>query len=126
MIFKDMVEDENDLKIKFLRSNNGGDFTSKEFMEFCEYHGIKRKFAVARTPQQNGFVERNNINVHEMDRTMLKYSKLSNIFWVQEVRTTISILNRKIIRSNNDKTPYDLWKGRSKNVKNFRVFGIKC
>jgi hypothetical protein len=31
-----------------------------------------------------------------------------------------------MIRSNSDKTPYELWKGRPKNVKNFRVFGRKC
>jgi hypothetical protein len=28
--------------------------------------------------------------------------------------------------NNSDKTPYDLWKGRSENVKHFRVFGSEC
>jgi hypothetical protein len=40
-IYKEMVETEMGLKIKCLRSNNGGDFTSKEFMDFCGEHGIK-------------------------------------------------------------------------------------
>jgi hypothetical protein len=31
-----------------------------------------------------------------------------------------------MLRHNNDKTPYKLWKGRPKNVKHFRVFGSKC
>jgi hypothetical protein len=78
------------------------------------------------TPQQNGVVERKNISVQEMTRTMLKYSKLSGIFWEQVVHITIHILNKGILRSNIDKTPYDLWKGRLKNVKHFRVFGNKC
>jgi transposase InsO family protein len=56
-------------------------------MEFCEEHGIKRQFSVARTPQQNGVVERKNRTVQEMARTMLKDSKLGDIFWVQEVHT---------------------------------------
>jgi transposase InsO family protein len=60
--YKEMVETETELKIKCLRSDNGGEFTSKEFMEFCSEHGIKRQFSVARTPQQNGVVERKNIN----------------------------------------------------------------
>jgi hypothetical protein len=50
-----------------------------------------------------------------MARTMFKDSRLSNIFWVHAV----------ILKSNSDKTPYELWKGRPTNVKNFRVFGSK-
>ena len=31
-----------------------------------------------------------------------------------------------MLKNNTDKTPYDLWKRRPKNVKHFRVFGRKC
>jgi hypothetical protein len=51
-IYKEMVEIDKYLKIKFLISYNGGEFTMKEFMDFCAKHGIKRKFSAARTPQQ--------------------------------------------------------------------------
>jgi transposase InsO family protein len=47
-----------DLKIKFLRSINGGEFTSKKFMDFYREHGIKRQFSAARMPQQNQVIER--------------------------------------------------------------------
>jgi transposase InsO family protein len=50
-IYKEMVENEMDSKIKCLRSNNGGDFTSKEFMDYYMSHGIKRQLFVVRTPQ---------------------------------------------------------------------------
>jgi hypothetical protein len=40
--FKALVENETDMKIKFLRPDNGGEFPSTEFEEFCETHGIKR------------------------------------------------------------------------------------
>jgi hypothetical protein len=50
-VYKEMVENEMNLKIKCLRSGNGGDFTSKEFMDYYNRHGIKRQFFVARTPQ---------------------------------------------------------------------------
>jgi transposase InsO family protein len=49
-VYKEMVENEMDSKIKCLISNNGGEFTSKEFMDYCSRHGIKRQFFVARTP----------------------------------------------------------------------------
>jgi transposase InsO family protein len=116
-IYKEMVENEMDLKIKCLRSDNGREFTSKEFMDFFENKGIKRHLLATKRPQQNGVVDRKNRTVQEMARTMLKYSKLSDIFWVQVVHTSIHILNRGILINNSDKTPYELWQGRMKNVK---------
>jgi transposase InsO family protein len=65
-VYKEMVENEMDSKIKCLRSDNGGEFTSKEFMDYCNRHGIKRQFFIARTPQQNGVVQRKNRTVQEM------------------------------------------------------------
>jgi transposase InsO family protein len=124
--YKEMVEIETELKIKCLKSDNGGEFTSKEFLEFCSEHRIKRKFSVARTPQQNGVVERKNRTVQKMAKTMLMDSKLTDVFWVQAVHTTVHIQNRGMLRNNSDKTPYDLWKGRLANVKHFRVFRSKC
>jgi transposase InsO family protein len=104
--FKSLIENEIDLKIKCLRSNIGGEFTSYEFDEFCENHGIKRHFSATRIPQQNGVVERNNKTVQEMDRTMLNEAKLPYTFWREAVNKTIYILNRAQIGVNNNNTPY--------------------
>jgi transposase InsO family protein len=46
-----MVENEMDPKIKLLRYDNGGEFTTKEFMDYCSRHGIKRQFSISRTSQ---------------------------------------------------------------------------
>jgi len=43
--FKALVENESDHKIKCLRSDRGGEFTSNEFFDFCEEHGIRREFS---------------------------------------------------------------------------------
>jgi transposase InsO family protein len=45
-----MVEIDMDLKIKCLRSYNGGEFSSKDFMDFYGEHGIQRHFSEIRTP----------------------------------------------------------------------------
>ena len=42
IIFKEIVENETELKIKTLRSDNGGEFTSNEFWNYCGEQGIKR------------------------------------------------------------------------------------
>jgi transposase InsO family protein len=65
-VYKEMVENEIDSKIKCLRSDNGREFTSNEFMYFYKKHGIKRKLFISRTTQQNGIVKRKNMIVHEM------------------------------------------------------------
>jgi hypothetical protein len=61
----------------------------------------------------------------KMARTMLMDSKLTYIFLTHAVHTTVHIQKRVMLRNNNDKTPYDLWKGKLANVKHFRVFGSK-
>jgi hypothetical protein len=50
-------------------------------MDYYSSHGIKRQFFVARSPQKNGVLERNNMKVQEMAQTMLMDSKLIDIFW---------------------------------------------
>ncbi len=39
---KELIENESDLKIKCLRSDKGGEFTSNEFRNYCSEQGIKR------------------------------------------------------------------------------------
>jgi hypothetical protein len=104
-VYKEMVENEMDSKIKCLRSDNGGEFNSKEFMDYCSRNGIKRQFSVTRTPQHNGVVERKNKTVQEMAQTMLMDSKLTDIFWTHAVHTTVHIQNIVILINNNDKNP---------------------
>lgn len=124
--FKELDENETDLRIKFLRLDNGGEFTSNDFGIFFEDHGINRKFLVARTPQQNGIVERKNRTIQEMARTMLKGAKLSDIFSREVVHTTIHILNKELLRTNNNKTPYEIWRGMPPSEKYFKILGSKC
>jgi len=124
--FKALVENEKELKIKCLRTDRGGEFTLKEFNDFCNIHGIKRELSVARTPKQNGVVEIRNRTVQEMARTMLLAADLQAEFWREAAGTTIYTLNRAQLRPNNDKTPYELWEGRPALVNYFRIFGSKC
>ena len=41
-------------KIKVLRSDNGGEYTSIDFNDFCKEEGIKREYIIPYNPQQNG------------------------------------------------------------------------
>ena len=121
-IFKAMVENETNQKIKCLRSDNGGEFISKQFNEFCDIHGIKRQFSAAKTPQQNGVVERKNRKIQEATRTMLNEAKLSDAYWREAVYVVVYILNIVQLRVNKEKNPYELWYGTPSSVKYFSVW----
>ena len=61
-----------------------------------------------------------------MARTILHENNLPNYFWAEAVNTSFYILNRVLIRSSLDKTPYELWKNKKPNISYFKVFGSKC
>jgi hypothetical protein len=48
--FQHMVENETREKIDSLRTDNGGEFTSTEFNDYCRNNGIKRKLTNSYTP----------------------------------------------------------------------------
>ena len=85
-----------------------------------------RQLSAAKTPQQNGIAERRNQTVQEDARTMLNEAKLSDGYWREAVSTSVHILNRGKLRTNSNKTPYELWFGRVPSIKYFKVFGSKC
>ena len=125
-IFKDLVENELYIKIKFLRSNWGGEYISNELFDFCEKYGIKINFSVAGTPKQNGAIERMHRKIQQMARAMLDESGTPETFQGEISHTTINILNKAHVHVNSDKTPYELWYGNTPTMKHFKVFGSKC
>ncbi|GJQ92502.1 putative ribonuclease H-like domain-containing protein [Tanacetum coccineum] len=66
-------------------------------VKFCKKKGIKKKFSVARTPQQNGVVERRNKTLIEATKTMLADSKLPTTFWAEAVNTACYVQNRVLV-----------------------------
>ena len=62
----------------------------------------------------------------EMARTMLNDSQLNDKFWGQAVHTSVHIMNSGLLKNDRDKRLYELWTGRSANVKHLRIFGSRC
>lgn len=55
--FKALVEKGVERSIKMVRTDRGGEFCLREFMNYCEKVGIERQMTAPYTPQQNGVVE---------------------------------------------------------------------
>jgi transposase InsO family protein len=70
-VFKALTENQTGKGLKEVRFDRGGEFSSWNFKEFCDKHGIKREHTIPRTPQKNGVVERQNRSVQQMARSMM-------------------------------------------------------
>ncbi|GJV37203.1 putative ribonuclease H-like domain-containing protein [Tanacetum coccineum] len=106
-----------------IRCDNGTEFKNKEMNQFCKIKGILRQFSVARTPQQNGVAERRNRTLIEAARTMLVDSKLPTTFWAEAVNTACYMQNRVLVVKPHNKTPYELFHGRTLALSLMRPFG---
>ncbi|KAE8655608.1 F-box family protein, putative isoform 2 [Hibiscus syriacus] len=121
--FKARVELDSGNKIKCFRTNNGGEYTSEEFDDFCMKEGIKRQFTVANTPQQNGVAERMDITLLERTRAMLRDACLEKSFWAEAVNTTCYLVNRAPSTAIELKTPMEMWTGKPADYSNLHIFG---
>jgi hypothetical protein len=120
------AQNEFGLRIKKIRSDNGTEFKNSQIEGFLEGEGIKHEFSSPYTPQQNGVVDRKNITLLDMARTMLDEYKTLDRFWAEAINTACYSINRLYLHRILKKTSYELLTGKKPNVSYFRVFGSKC
>jgi transposase InsO family protein len=120
------AQNEFELKVKKIRSDNGSEFKNLQVEEYLEEEGIKHEFSAPYTPQQNGVVERNNRTLIDMARMMLGVFKTPERFWSEAVNTSCHAINRLYLHHLLKKTSCELLTGNTSNVSYFRVFGSKC
>ncbi|GKB51417.1 putative ribonuclease H-like domain-containing protein [Tanacetum coccineum] len=94
--------------------------------EYYEKVGISHETSVARSPQQNGVVERRNRTLIEAARTMLIYAKAPLFLWAEAVATACYTQNRSMIRLRHGKTPYELLHNKPPDLSYLHVFGALC
>ncbi|GJU50606.1 putative ribonuclease H-like domain-containing protein [Tanacetum coccineum] len=94
--------------VRRIRTDNGTEFVNQTLREYYEKVGISHETSVARSPQQNGVVERRNRTLIEAARTMLIYAKAPLFLWAEAVATACYTQNRSMIRRRHGKTPYKL------------------
>jgi hypothetical protein len=117
------VEVETRVKLRVLRTDRGGEFTSTEFGEYCADRGVRRHLTAPYSPQQNGVVERRNQSVVGTARCLLKAKGVPNEFWGEAVNTAVHLLNCAPTKSVRDATPHEAWHGAKPAVGHFRTFG---
>jgi transposase InsO family protein len=124
--FRALVEKSTGRSIKCLRTDNGGEYTSMEFENYCKEAGIERHKTTAYTPQQNGVVEHMNMTLLERARSMLSNAKLQQQLWEEAVSTTCYLVNRSPSTAIECKIPEEVWTGHSCDYSNLNIFGCEA
>ena len=125
--FHKFAETHSGEKIKTLRTDNGGEYTSNEFQSYLEQNGIAHEPTVAYSPQQNGVAERMNRTLMDLVRSMLHAKNMEKPFWAEALQTATYIRDRVTSRSLPDNaTPFHRWHGKTPNLSHTRIFGSRC
>ncbi|GJZ50064.1 uncharacterized mitochondrial protein-like protein [Tanacetum coccineum] len=124
--FLKMIQVRLKVPVRRIKTDNGTEFVNQTLREYYEKVGISHETSVARSPQQNGVVERRNRTLIEAARTMLIYAKALLFLWEEAVATVCYTQNRSIIRLSHGKTPYELLHDKLPDLSFFHVFGALC
>ncbi|GJS95274.1 retrovirus-related pol polyprotein from transposon TNT 1-94 [Tanacetum coccineum] len=113
-------------QVRIVRTDKGMKFLNKTLHAYFAQEGIEHQTSTARTPEQNGIVERRNRTLVEVARTTLSVAKVPLHFWAEAIITTCFTQNYSLIIPRHEKTPYHIINGRKSSVKFFHIFGSLC
>lgn len=108
--------------IKTFRSDNGGEYLSREFSDYLSKAGISRQLTAPYSPNQNGIAERLNRTLITIARGLKYQSGLPDNLWTECVShaNLLHNINRtKALQV----TPYEAYHGTPPNTSNIYVFG---
>ena len=89
-----MVENDTGKIMKCIRSDNGGEYYSREFDSYYSHNGIRREKTVLGTPQENGVSERMDRMIMEHARFMRLHAGFPLQFWADAIETVVYSINR--------------------------------
>nr|GEV44913.1 hypothetical protein [Tanacetum cinerariifolium] len=109
-------------QVRVVRTDKGTKFLNQTLHEYFAAEWILHQTSIARTPEQNGVVERRNRTLVEAARTMLSAAKVPLFFWAEVIATACFNQNRSFVIPRHEKTPYHIINDRKPSVKFFYIF----
>ena len=116
-----MVETETGLKVKCLRSDNGGEYIDGGFSEYYTVQGIRMEKTIPGTPQQNGVAELMNRTLNECLRSMRLHAGLPKTFWADAINTAAYLINRGPSVPMEFRLPEEVWSGKEVKFSHLKV-----
>ena len=114
------------LRVQHLRSDNGGEYTSGSFQEYCKSTGIRQQFSAPYTPQQNGVSERDGRTIMDMTRCLLNEARLPTPLWGEIASTAVFQINRLPHAAIGGDTPYHRMFGKHADLLFSRIIGTRA
>lgn len=124
--WKAMVEKSTGRKLKAIRTDNRGEFTSKEFEAHLMTEGVRHEVTIPKNPEQNGVAERMNRTLVGTARSILVNANLPYSFWAEALSTATFLRNRSPTKAVCGMTPHEAWTGEKPRVDGLRVFGCQA
>ncbi|CAB0015179.1 unnamed protein product, partial [Nesidiocoris tenuis] len=120
------LETQHGTKVKRLRCDRGGEFTSTYLRNFSKKRGIKMEFSISYNPPMNGKSEKLVGVLMGMARTKIIDSGMPKFMWGEAIRCSAYELNRVPTSALPDwKTPSMIWNGRN-DISKMRIFGCRA
>nr|GFA50925.1 ribonuclease H-like domain-containing protein [Tanacetum cinerariifolium] len=113
-------------QVRVVRTDKGTEFFNQTLHAYFAAERILHQTFVARTPEQNGVVERRNHTLVEAARIMLSAAKVPLSFWAEAIATACFTQNRSLVIPRHEKTPYHIINDRKPSVKFFHIFSSIC
>ncbi|SGZ03674.1 BQ5605_C032g11012 [Microbotryum silenes-dioicae] len=117
------VELATNARLRILRTDNGGEYRSNAFTEFCKSKGIRRQYSIPYTPQQNGRAERVNLSIVEGVLALLADARLPATFWDEAAAYFVYCKNRCSHSALAKQTPEFVWNGQRTTATALHPFG---
>ncbi|MCO5582899.1 hypothetical protein L7F22_036801 [Adiantum nelumboides] len=124
--YHNFVERHTGHRLQTFRSDNGGEYTSHEFWEYCLNLGIAHQFTIPYTPQQNGLAKRKWGTLFNASHSMLQVADLPQSFWEEASATACYLQNRLPSKTLPNVTPYQRWTQEKPELSHVRIFGTPC
>jgi hypothetical protein len=93
-------------EVKRFRTDGGGEYTSKKFIEYLQSEGILQETTTPYTPQSNRVVKLVNRTIMERVQSMLHHAGISQMYWAFAVSVVVYLKNRTPTQSVVGRTPY--------------------
>lgn len=111
--------------VKCIRSDNGTEFTNREFQTLLRKNKIRHETSCPYSPHQNGTAEREGRTLFEMARCKLIDSGLPKSLWHYAIQEAAYTRNR-CFNKHTGTTPYTALTGKKCNLADMHKFGSEC